>query len=146
MNSLTPTSWVRSPRLTTETLGLDGFFNDPWFEAATQQQGYPPYNISKNGEIYTIDLAVAGFESSQILVTQAGNKLTIEGNQENVEIDADTTMLHQGISARKFRREFMLAEHLKVETVNLENGILSVIAENVVPEELLPKTFKITNG
>ena len=39
---------------------------------------------------------------------------------------------------------FPLAEHVEVKSVVMDNGILKVALDKVLPEELKPKVFEIT--
>ena len=52
--------------------------------------------------------------------------------------------LHRGISARKFTRQFPLAENVEVRSAIAKDGILTVQLERIVPEEAKPKSIAIT--
>ena len=52
-------------------------------------------------------------------------------------------MLHQGIAGRAFERNFQLAEHVEVKAARLENGLLHVDLERIVPEEKKPRRITI---
>ena len=52
-------------------------------------------------------------------------------------------MVHKGISQRAFKRTFALADDLVVNNATLENGLLSVEIEKIVPEAKKPKTIAI---
>ena len=55
----------------------------------------------------------------------------------------DNAFVHQGISQRKFSRNFVLAEDVLVKGSDLSNGILSIFLERVVPEEKKARTIDI---
>ena len=98
----------------------------------TSAEGYPPYNIeqtSDNG--LRITLAVAGFSMNDLSVTIEDNQLMIRGQQ--VE-DSDRVYIHRGIAARQFQRSFVLAEGIDVVGADLDNGLLHVDLERIVPE------------
>jgi molecular chaperone IbpA len=57
--------------------------------------------------------------------------------------DKDNGFVHQGISQRKFSRNFVLAEDVLVKGADLSNGILTVYAERVIPEEKKARTVEI---
>ena len=104
--------------------------------------GYPPYNITKTGELsYAIQLAVAGFEEKDIEIEYAENKLTVKGtilaNSEAQEI------IHQGIANRDFTRTFALNEDVEVRGAELRNGLLTIALERIVPEHKKPKKISI---
>ena len=102
---------------------------------------YPPYNIEKTGEdAYRITLAVAGFDSDELMLTQQQNTLLVAG-QKTLEDNA--MYLHQGIAARAFERRFSLADFVKVTGAQLENGLLSIDLVREVPEEMKPRQIAI---
>ena len=51
--------------------------------------------------------------------------------------------LHQGIAGRSFERRFQLAENVEVRGAQLENGLLHVDLERIVPEEKKPRRITI---
>lgn len=109
-----------------------------------QSDGYPPYNIEKQGDDnYRITLAVAGFGQDDIDVTVEKNSLVISGKAESEGDEQE--FLHRGIAGRAFERSFQLADHLVVKGADMQNGLLHVDLERVVPEELKPRRIEISN-
>ena len=107
-------------------------------------EGYPPYNIEQMGENgLRITLAVAGFAMDDLDVTIEDNQLIIRGKQENEE--ADRLYLHRGIAARQFQRAFVLAEGIEVAGAELDNGLLHIELERIIPEPEI-RTIKIENS
>jgi len=106
---------------------------------------YPPYNVIRESDnLYTIEVAVAGFKKDEIKVTIEDGTLSIEANKEIVEDDESaTTYLHRGLASRAFTRSWNLAEHIKVKGAEIKDGILSVKLEREVPEELKPKIIDV---
>ena len=103
--------------------------------------GFPPYNIKKVGDYgYEIEMALAGFGKEDIEVEVANGILTIRSVKDNSD---EPEVLHRGISYRKFNRRFTLADDIVVRDAKLENGLLSVELEQVVPEEMKPKLIDI---
>ena len=110
-----------------------------------QSDGYPPYNIEKQGDDnYRISLAVAGFSPNDIDITVKENALVISAKSETE--GTERTYLHRGIAGRAFERSFQLADHLVVKGADMENGLLHVDLERVVPEELKPRRIKISSS
>jgi len=110
-----------------------------------QSDGYPPYNIEKQGDNkYCITLAVAGFGPDDIDVTVKENSLVISGKAEAV--DKEQSYLHRSIAGRAFERSFQLADHLVVGGADMENGLLHVDLKRIVPEELKPRRVEISTG
>ena len=102
---------------------------------------YPPYNIERTGDdAYTISMAVAGFEQSELNVETKENTLTISGVKNK---DDAKNYLYQGIAERNFERRFQLADHVKVTNAKLENGLLHVDLVREIPEAMKPRTIQI---
>jgi molecular chaperone IbpA len=123
------------------TVGFDRLLN--LLESAEGAPGYPPYNIARTDENhYRITVAVAGFGEKDLGIEVRDNVLTVTGRREDSEKPA---YLHQGIAGRAFERQFQLAEHVVVGAARLENGLLHVELERIVPEEKKPRRIPI-NG
>ena len=129
------------------TVGFDRMTQlmDAAMKGADHADGYPPYNIEKQGDDkYRISLAVAGFGPDDIDVTVKENTLVITGKAGAAE--GDRQFLYHGIAGRAFERKFQLADHIVVAGADLENGLLHVDLERVVPEELKPRRIEISGG
>jgi molecular chaperone IbpA len=127
-------------------IGFDTMF-DELHRIHSQQSGtnYPPYNVVQIDEDeYMISLAVAGFGLDNLTVTKDKNFLIIEGKQHDVEDKVEPNYLHRGISARDFRREFKLADHVEIDHAHLELGILNIHLKRDIPEAQKPKTIAIS--
>jgi molecular chaperone IbpA len=106
------------------------------------QSTYPPYNIEKTGEnAYRITMAVAGFGEDDINITAQDNSLVVTGKLARTE--EEKKFLHRGIAGRAFERRFELAEHVRVASASLVNGLLHVDLVKEVPEAKKPRTVKI---
>jgi molecular chaperone IbpA len=122
------------------TVGFDRLL-DLLDQADGNAQGYPPYNIERNDENrYRVTIAVAGFAEKDLGIEVQDGVLTVEGKREDA---AKPSFLHQGIAGRAFQRQFQLAEHVEVRGAKLENGLLHVDLERVVPEEKKPRKIVI---
>lgn len=122
-------------------IGFDQLFQE--FDTIQKENStvYPPHNVVKLSEdSYAIELAVAGFNDSELDIETIENSLVITG--EKLEKD-EREYAHRGISARRFSRRFTLAEHVVVNGASLQNGILSVSLEKQVPEEKKPRKITI---
>jgi molecular chaperone IbpA len=116
--------------------------------ATRQDQGnsYPPYNIRTTGEDhYQITMAVAGFSEVEIDITTEQNRLVVTGNRAD-EKEEQGEYLHRGIATRSFERRFNLADHVKVMSASLENGLLHIDLERELPEAMKPRTIKISKS
>ena len=130
-------------QLTPYAVGFDRVFDTLNRYAGTEVQstGFPPYNIRKQGDYnYVIEMALAGFGKEDIQVEVAESTLSIRSVKENPKDDATQ---YRGISYRRFERKFTLADDLVVNSANLENGMLYIDLERVVPEEKKPRLIEV---
>ena len=99
------------------TIGFDRLFDlAEMANRSGEEDNYPPYNIERLAEDrYQIALAVAGFSSDEISVTAEQNVLTVEGNK--VE-KPEREYLYRGISTRRFKRQFSLADYVQRIAIN----------------------------
>ena len=133
------------PRIYKFAIGFDHMFNELHRTAGTlNATNYPPYNIVRHSEtMYTIEVAVAGFEETELDVEIIDNELVIKG-EHNTEETAEVEYIHRGLAARNFVRSFALAENVEVKGANVKNGILTVTLEHIIPETATPKKVAIT--
>lgn len=89
---------------------------------------------------YRITVAVAGFDQSELSMTQEHNVLTVSGQKAGDEVGE---YLHRGIAGRAFERRFQLADHVKVSGAELKNGLLTVDLKREIPEEMKPRQIVI---
>ena len=85
---------------------------------------------------------MAGFAEDELGIELHNNLLTITGRKDKDEAGPEE-YLYQGIASRGFERRFQLADHIKVLAANLDNGLLHVELERVVPEALKPRSIPI---
>lgn len=107
-----------------------------------KQSTYPPYNIELLAEDkYRITMAVAGFAKHEVSIEVVENTLQVTGTKPGK--DDERNFLHKGISERSFERKFQLGDHVKVLAADMENGLLHVDLERVVPEAKKPRKIEI---
>lgn len=127
------------------TVGVDRLFDRilDQFENHSHVGNYPPHDVVKTGEnFYEIRLAIAGFGQGDIDVNFHRGELVVTGDKKSD--DSNVEYLHKGISARKFTRNFTLAENVEVLSATVRDGILTVVLEHIVPESAKPKNIAIT--
>ena len=130
-------------KLTPYAVGYDRIFDhlSRYVDNNVTSTGFPPYNIRKEGDYnYVIEMALAGFGKKDIEVEVAEGTLSVRSVKENTE---DESTVYRGISYRKFERKFTLAEDLIVNGASLENGMLTIELERVVPEEKKPSLISV---
>ena len=139
MNTLAP--------LFRHSVGFDRF--DELFDAALrsdQSNGFPPYDIIREGDgTYRVIMAVAGFSRDELDIVVQENVLRITGKPVSAR-DESRTWLHRGIARRAFDRTFRLADHVEVEAAELQDGLLVVVLNRVVPESKKPRQVPIAGG
>jgi molecular chaperone IbpA len=121
------------------TVGFDRLFD---MIDSSVRPDWPPYNIEKTDENqYRISMAIAGFAPDEIELIQQGNTLLITGQKKSEPKHQE--MLHQGLASRNFKQTFNLADHVKVSSANLENGLLLVELTREIPEQLRPRRIEL---
>jgi len=122
------------------TVGFDRLFD---MLDSSIRPDWPPYDIEKVGEDeYRISMAVAGFSTAEIELTQEANTLLVSGSKKQAD-SQQQSYLHRGIANRSFKQTFSLADHVKVAGAVLENGLLSINLVREVPEQLKPRKIAI---
>jgi molecular chaperone IbpA len=130
-------------KLTPHSVGLDRLFDDMFrFVEHTPATNYPPYNIVQNGEQFQIEMALAGVAYEDLDITLANGQLIIAHTPQDIE-NEDWKYVHKGIAQRKFERKFTLAEDVVVNGARMENGMLYIELERIVPEEKKPRKIEI---
>ena len=138
------TTYDLSPLLRS-SVGFDVFDNifDSVFNLNESNTSYPPYNILKSDNNYTISLAIAGFSKDEIDVSLQENELVIKGVAKDQ--DEKIEFLHRGIAGRNFERKFRLADTIKVSDASYEDGLLNIYLQREIPEHQKPRKIEINN-
>ena len=112
-----------------------------------KQSGYPPYNIELVAEDkYVITMAIAGFSEQEVDIQVLENTLLVTGKKSDSKKENERQYLHKGISERNFERKFQLGDHVNVIGADMDNGLLHVSLERIVPETKKPRSIAINNG
>ena len=132
--------------LTPYAVGFDRVFDRLDHYVANQSRmtptGFAPYNIRRDGDYnYVIEMALAGMSKDDLEVQVADGTLTVRSIDKQED---EGELLHRGISFRKFTRSWTLADDVIVKDAKMENGMLLIHLEHVVPEEKKPRTIKIS--
>jgi len=141
-----PTNFGDIERALGFSIGFDSMF-DRLLGDSTQHvsnnQGFPPYNIRKDGDTkYFIEMAVAGLSEEDLEVELKETVLEIRSKQST---DDEANYVHRGIAKRTFERSFTLSDDIVVKGCNLTNGMLTVELEKVIPEEKRARLIPIGN-
>jgi molecular chaperone IbpA len=127
-------------------IGFDTMFDQMERRYANSiNNNYPPHNIIKTGDNqYEIQLAVTGFDKSEISVTIENNVLIVKGESAAADY-APEAYLHRGLATRDFVKEFPLAEHIEVTGAETKNGMLTIKLVRNIPESAKPKIIDIVD-
>lgn len=116
-----------------------------FYDGKLHQPSFPPYNIVETnaGKGYQIQLAVAGYDKSEIEISLEDNQLVIKGTKTTSTDLGEYNWIWCGIAARNFERKFMLQEDIKVVSADYKNGILTITMERLIQEKVKPKLIAI---
>jgi molecular chaperone IbpA len=145
--SHTPTTFGDLERALGFSIGFDSMFDrllGPSTQHVTNNQGFPPYNIRKDGDTkYFIEMAVAGLSEEDLEVELKESILEIRSKQST---DDEANYVHRGIAKRTFERSFTLSDDIVVKGCDLTNGMLTVELEKIIPEEKRARLIPIGNN
>ena len=134
-------------QLTPYAVGFDRVFDqlNTYARNNATSTGFPPYNIRKGGDYtYAIEMALAGFSKNDIEIEVAEGLLTVRSVKEDSETNEEyDSKIYRGISYRKFNRKFTLADDIVVNDASLENGMLRIDLERIVPDAKKPRKITI---
>lgn len=123
-------------------IGFDHIFDQLENIHKHAKDHYPPHNVVKDDELkYTIEMAVAGFKQEHIDIEVKDHVLTIKGERPSRR--EQDKYVHKGISAKNWKKSFRLSEYTEVTGADLEDGILAVNLQVVLPKEKLPRKISI---
>tara|TARA_B100000085_G_scaffold57388_1_gene50295 strand:+ start:115 stop:519 length:405 start_codon:yes stop_codon:yes gene_type:complete len=115
------------------TLGFDETFNRLEALAGTRDN-YPPYNVVNGSNGRTVlELALAGFSRGDIEVETERNVLTVSAKK--APADKEREYSHKGISNRTFSRNWQMGDDVEVESVDFEDGLLSITLKKELPDK-----------
>ena len=130
------------------SVGFDSIFEefDRMLESTERyNSNYPPYNIRKlNDNNYKIEVALAGYSKDDIQLELKDSTLTVRNKTKEKVIDEESNgVIHKGISTRQFERSFTISEDIKVKNAELNNGLLNIDLERIIPDEKKPRLIDI---
>jgi molecular chaperone IbpA len=128
------------------TVGFDRLFDFLENARAEQTDNYPPYDIEKvSDDRYRITLAVAGFKPGDIDITARQNLLVVSGRKAENR-NKDGNYVHMGIATRAFERRFELADFVRADGADLQDGLLTIDLVREIPEAMKPRKIEIGGG
>ena len=134
------------PFFTTRVLGFEPLFDrlQRLSESNDRSSSYPPYNISKDGNYFAIEIAVAGLSKDDIQIELSEGVLSVSYDGPPTEVvNGENKVVYQGIAQRAFKQQFTLSEDVVVEGAELINGLLTISLEKIIPDEKKPRMIEI---
>ena len=134
------------PFFTTRVLGFEPLFDrlQRLSESNERSSSYPPYKISKDVNLFAIEIAVAGLSKEDIQIELANGVLSVSYDGPKSElINGEDKVVYQGIAQRAFKQQFTLSEDVVVQDAELINGLLTINLEKIIPDEKKPRMIKI---
>ena len=121
------------------SVGFDNFLNSA---LNSQKSNSLPYNIvKKSDDDYSISLALAGWNESDLTITKDKNTLTVSGKSSKEQ--KETNYMHRGISERDFSLDFSLADYVNVISADMKDGMLNIELHRELPETEKPHQISI---
>jgi molecular chaperone IbpA len=109
-------------------------------KGSAQPPSFPPYNIFKEGQSYSIELAVAGFKREDIRIEHLRSEKTliVSGEHAPRSHNESREIIRQAIANRSFRLSFTVADGIQVKSASLEDGILKIFLDTIQKEAEKP--------
>ena len=86
---------------------------------------------------------MAGFSKGEIEVILTDGVLEIKSSNLPTTEKPKDDLIHKGIAKRAFTRKFTLADDIVINGAKLENGMLTIELERIVPEEKKPRLIEV---
>ena len=136
MNNLARLNMADFPKF---FLGFDRFENNLYH----LDNEYPRYNIVKTDGGYRVELAIPGWNKSNIEITLLNDVLTVRGVCKQKAENKDESYIHKGLSGKDFLRTFTVGSNIQLNKAYMNKGLLCIDLDEVVPEEDRPRVIDI---
>ena len=123
-------------------IGADRFFERFASMPTYEDNSYPRFNVTKDGDNYQIEVALAGYKKENIVVERVENILSIHGEKSLKDV-ADESYLHRGITRKASKRSFTISDDVRIDQASFVDGILTVDLHVEIPEEKKPRQIEI---
>ena len=106
---------------------FDDFFR-PWGEWFGKELTVPAANITENGDVFKVSLAVPGLKKNDFNINVEGNMLTISSEKEESKDEKEGDYTRKEYSYSSFSRSFTLPEEVNQDKIeaSYEDGVLKV--------------------
>jgi len=103
----------------------------------------PACNAWEDGERFALELALPGWEPTDVKITAEDGVVTVEGTRRGEQPESDRSYFMRELSGGAFSRSFTLPSHVDAEkaTASYKHGVLSI--EFPKREEAKPRQITI---
>ena len=136
MNNLARLNMADFPKF---FLGFDRFENNLYH----LDNEYPRYNIVKTDGGYRVELAIPGWNKSDIEITLLKDVLTVRGVCKQKAENEGESYIHKGLRGKEFTRTFTVGTNIQLKKAYMNKGLLCIDLDEVIPEEDKPKVVTI---
>jgi len=136
MNNLARLNMADFPKF---FLGFDRFENN----IHQLDNSYPRYNIVKTNGGYRVELAIPGWNKSDIEITLLKDTLTVRGVCKQKAETEGESYIYKGLSGKEFTRTFTVGTNIHLNKAYMNKGLLCIALDEIVPEEDKPKVVTI---
>ena len=136
MNNLARLNMADFPKF---FLGFERFENNLYH----LDNEYPRYNIVKTDGGYRVELAVPGWDKSNIEITLLKDVLTVRGVCKQKAENEGESYIHKGLSGKEFTRTFTVGTNIHLNKAYMKKGLLCIDLDELIPEEDKPKVVTI---
>jgi HSP20 family protein len=115
---------------------------DDWLKAEHEFLGWPAAELSEKDGAYKAEIALPGFEAKDVEVTATPSEIVVHAAMKQEKKGERDNVIWSEFGSNDVYRRFELPKLIEVEkvTANLENGLLRVIAPEIVkPKEVTAK-------
>lgn len=125
------------------SVGLDDiFYRLHSYGMGSVNEAYPPYNLVKESEVkWRIEMALAGWSKDEIEVSTESNVLLVRSKAAKSK--GEEEYMHRGVATRTFARGFNLSDDVEIGNVELNNGMLTIELQKIIPDHQKLKVYDI---
>jgi molecular chaperone IbpA len=135
-----PMGYRPLPSVVDEALGMF----ERGLGGSAQPETWPAYDLfTLDEDRYRIVLAVPGFKETDLEIVSEPNRLTVAGRPG--DRPAEGQAVFRSIAVQPFRRIYQLADHVRVETARLQDGLLTLDLVRELPEAMKPRRIQISS-
>ena len=102
----------------------------------------PATDILEDEQSLTVVMEMPGVNKDAVNINLQDRVLTVEGRKTD---KGKREFLYRGISSRPFKRQFNLADYVRVKSAQFDNGLLQVELVREIPEAMKARRIPIDN-